>query len=75
MSKKYDVATFRLVKHGIEDEDAFCRHCDWSNFGKTVTNSARYHARTMVHTVDVYRQQHIEFTSYVSEKQRKKLER
>ena len=64
--KKYDIKHFRTVKHGRSDENAYCRHCKWSIHTGNVSNSARYHAKKTLHTVDVYRENHIEFTSYVS---------
>jgi len=63
--KKYDIAYLRTVKHGVEDENAYCRHCDESWHGKSITKKARSHATKTLHTVDIYRENHIEITSYV----------
>jgi len=67
--KTYDIKSFRTVKHGIEDINAYCRHCDKSFHGKSADRSARYHARKKLHTVDVYREHWIEYTSYVPYKE------
>lgn len=64
----YDAGSFRSVRHGCSDANAYCRHCKWSTSecldGKGVANRARYHAKTTLHTVDVYRENHTEFTSW-----------
>lgn len=62
----YDIKKFRSVKHGLSDINAYCRHCNWSShaFSSTV-NQAKYHAKKNLHTVDVYRERHTEYTSFV----------
>jgi len=60
----YDIKKFRSVKHGQSDISAHCRMCSWSCFESTTLSKARSHAKKYVHTVDVYREHHTEFTSY-----------
>lgn len=61
----YDIKKFRTVKHGIDATDAHCRHCKFSEFEGDVSAKARRHAKKTLHTVDVYRSHHVEYTSHV----------
>ena len=61
----YDVKKFRSVKHGMSDISAYCRHCGWSCFDSKSAEKARHHARANLHTVDVYREHHTEYTCHV----------
>jgi len=61
----YDIKHFRHVKHGQSDINAHCRHCNWYEYDGDVASKARRHARKELHTVDVYRENHTEYTSYV----------
>ena len=63
----YDIAAFRLVKHGIDGVTAHCRHCKWRTFDGEVKAKARRHAKKELHTVDVYQTNWTEYTSYVKE--------
>lgn len=58
----YNKTAFRTVKHSATEEDGECRHC-----GKTFDSAkkAYQHARTTLHTVDLYREHWVEYTSYV----------
>lgn len=75
--KKYDLGSFRLVKHGAEDINASCRQCKWeANCLNTknlnnVSKKAAEHCRQTLHTVDVYRENHTEYTCYVRPKIKK----
>lgn len=64
-SQKYDNKYFRLVKHGVQDINAYCRHCNWSDHNLSAVNMARKHAKENLHTVDIYRENHTEYTSYI----------
>ena len=58
----YDINKFRTVKHGLDEVSAHCRHCD---FHSQNAESASKHAKKTLHTVDVYRTHHVEYTSHV----------
>ena len=66
----YDIKTFRAVKHGTTESSAYCRKCDWNydEGDKVASIKGRQHAAKTMHTVDVYRETHTEFTSYVKDK-------
>lgn len=63
----YDITHFRNVRHGLEDETAHCRMCDWNDDGIGAAKKARIHAKQTLHTVDVYREHWTELTSHVSD--------
>jgi len=58
----YDKKNFRTVKHGVEEENGYCRHCK-KDF--TDAKKAYNHARLTGHTVDLYREHWVEYTSYI----------
>ena len=67
----YDLAAFRKVVHGNSDCNAYCRHCSQSWHAtdtRNVKEKARDHARKTLHTVDVYNENHTQYTSYVKAK-------
>ena len=63
----YDKKHFRTVKHGLEDENAYCRHCVESFHEKGCAKKAYEHAKKTGHTVDVYREHWVEYTSFVKD--------
>lgn len=65
MTKQYDINNFRFVKHGIIDIRARCRHCEWKSYKKNAAISGKRHAARTLHTVDIFRENHTEYTSYV----------
>ena len=58
----YNTKHFRIVRHGLEEESCYCRMCN-----KTFKNAkeAYAHAKKTLHTVDVYRENWTEYTSYI----------
>lgn len=61
----YDIQKFRTVKHGVKDETADCRHCEFSEYDDGAAKKGYRHAKQTAHTVDVFREHHVEYTSYV----------
>lgn len=55
-----DKKHFRAVKHGLEAENACCRHCK-KDFD--TAKQGYSHAKSSGHTVDVYREHWVEYTS------------
>jgi len=60
----YDKSKYRSIRHGLDGQSAFCRHCNKRWYDNDV-KKAIYHAKTTGHTVDVYREHWTEYTSYV----------
>jgi len=60
----YDIKKFRSIKHGLSETNAYCRHCKWSEREGNVALKAKVHAKKNLHTVDVYRKHHTEYTSF-----------
>lgn len=58
----YDKKMFRTIEHGIEGEDGCCRMCK-ETFDSS--KKAYQHAKKTLHTVDLYREHWVEYTSYV----------
>jgi hypothetical protein len=67
----YDLTAFRLVKHGIDEITADCRHCNWAVSQGDVKQKAKTHAKSNLHTVDVYQTNHTEYTSHIKESSNK----
>lgn len=63
----YDPKNYRVVKHGIEDASAKCRHCEFDEYEGDVRTKARNHAKKTGHTVDYYQENWTEYTSYVQD--------
>lgn len=66
----YDITKLRSISHGCEEMNAYCRQCDFSIHGgkkdlSLVAIKARNHAKSTLHTVDVYRENHTELTCFV----------
>jgi hypothetical protein len=61
----YNSEDFRRVNHGVsKDGYSFhCRMCKFSDYGKS-EHKGRKHAQETGHTVDVYREHWVEFTSH-----------
>ena len=64
----YDKKAFRTVKHGISQEEGNCRHCNEDFY---TSKKAYAHAKKTGHTVDIYREHWVEYTSYVKQKNNK----
>ena len=61
----YDKSKFRRVKHGVDGRSAYCRHCKESWYDtEGEIRKAIYHAKTKGHTVDIYREHWVEYTSF-----------
>lgn len=62
----YDKSKFRACKHGLDGVFCYCRHCEKTlGFEKKDIKKSIYHAKTTGHTVDVYRENWTEYTSFV----------
>ena len=59
----YNKIKFRAIRHGIDSQSAYCRNCQNSKFDTAKEGIA--HAKKTGHTVDVYRENWTEYTSYV----------
>lgn len=64
----YDKSKFRSVRHGVEDESVHCRMCSFNDGGIGCFTKGRAHAKKTGHTVDCYRENWTEYTSYVKDK-------
>lgn len=53
---KHKVYSFAFSE--LNDWNAYCRHCDWSDHTDTAKSKARYHVGKTGHTVDVYAEKH-----------------
>jgi len=54
----------RIINHGRDDENCYCRICEFSSGGKNILAYAKKHAQKTGHTVDVYYETHREITYY-----------
>lgn len=64
----YDKTKFHRVKHGLDGVYCYCRHCDKSWLEKEDVKKVIYHAKKTGHTVDIYRENWTEYTSFYSNK-------
>lgn len=63
-----DKKKYRVVKHGLSDVNGYCRMCETSWHGKSNNKEMINHAKTTGHTVDVFRENWTEYTSWVNKK-------
>jgi hypothetical protein len=67
MKKETKSENFRTINHGLEKDGAtsYCRMCDFSESGGLeVQRRAKEHAKETLHTVDVYKSNHTEYTCW-----------
>lgn len=60
----YDLKYFRTIRHGEEEVNAYCRKCNESKHYGDVKGWAKDHSRKTTHTVDVYQENHTEYTCH-----------
>ena len=63
-----DKTKYRVVKHGLSEVNCYCRICGTSWHEEGDVKKAIHHAKTTGHTVDVYRENWTEYTSWVNNK-------
>ena len=54
----------RIVKHGVEERNAYCRQCEFSCHDINLMGKVKYHSEKNQHTVDVYTENWKEVTCY-----------